>query len=210
MARSPDAVKADIALTRRVIESDLDALHRLVPRRSWLVYAWVAGGVAAGLLLSRAPLVMVIGRGLRIVRVGAALIGMAEILERMLPGPGSKREGTLPRATPWLSRQVAARFAPRRAPGLLPKRERMLPGPGAKSGGRPHARRTPGRPAEDGLAVDARLSSTRQRTCAEQHTATNVRRAAHGDQRCAEQHTTTDSAPSSGLRPMRAEEENDE
>jgi hypothetical protein len=116
MARSPDAVKADIALTRRVIESDLDALHGLVPRRSWLVYAWVVG-VAAGLLLSRAPLVMVIGRGLRIVRVGAALIGMAEILERMLPGPGSKREGTLP--------------------GLLPKRERMLPGPGATSGGGP-------------------------------------------------------------------------
>jgi hypothetical protein len=116
MARSPDAVKADIALTRRVIESDLDALHRLVPRRSWLVYAWVAGGVAAGLLLSRAPLVMVIGRGLRIVRVGAALIGMAEILERMLPG-GLKREGTLP--------------------GLLPKRERMLPGPGVTSGGGP-------------------------------------------------------------------------
>jgi hypothetical protein len=79
---------------------------------------------------------MVIGRGLRIVRVGAALIGMAEILERMLPGPGSKREGTLP--------------------GLLPKRERMLPGPGGKSGGRPHARRTLRRPAEDGLAVDAR------------------------------------------------------
>jgi hypothetical protein len=117
MARSPGAVKADIALTRRVIESDLDALHRLVPRRSWLVYAWVAGGVAAGLLLSRAPLVMVIGRGLRIVRVGAALIGMAEILERMLPAPGSKREGTLP--------------------SFFPKRERMLPGPGATSGGGP-------------------------------------------------------------------------
>jgi hypothetical protein len=146
MARSPDAVKADIALTRRVIESDLDALHRLVPRRSWLVYAWVAGGVAAGLLLSRAPLVMVIGRGLRIVRVGAALIGMAEILERMLPG-GSKREGTLP--------------------GLLPKRERMLPGAwrevrwaaprppdaGTARGGRPRTRRA--------------LSSTRQPACAE-------------------------------------------
>ena len=55
MARSAGEVKADIAVTRQIIERDLDALHRHMPKRSSLSYSCLAGGLAAGLLLSQAP-----------------------------------------------------------------------------------------------------------------------------------------------------------
>ena len=82
--RSASEVKADIALTRQVIERDLDALHRHVPKRAWLSYSWLAGGVAAGLLLSQAPLLAVVTRALRMVQLGAGVLGMLGMVERVL------------------------------------------------------------------------------------------------------------------------------
>src|SRR4030095_4922110 len=39
MARDPAEIQADIALTRRVIEQQLDALSRKLPRRWWTPWA---------------------------------------------------------------------------------------------------------------------------------------------------------------------------
>jgi hypothetical protein len=86
MARSAGEVKADIALTRQVIERDLDALHLRVPKRSWVSYSWLAGGVAAGLLLSQAPLLTLVNGGLRIAQLGTAILAMVGTLERVLAG----------------------------------------------------------------------------------------------------------------------------
>ena len=47
MARSPAEIQADIALTRRVIEHQLDALSRRVPNPHWVPWLAVAGTVAA-------------------------------------------------------------------------------------------------------------------------------------------------------------------
>jgi hypothetical protein len=96
MARSSGEVQADIALTREVIERELDALHRRVPKRWWLSYAWLAGGLAAGVLLSRAPLFAVVSQGVRMIEFGAALMGTVAMLERALAArPKPRPEGFL-------------------------------------------------------------------------------------------------------------------
>ncbi len=48
MARSPAEIHADIAVTRRVIERQLDALGHAVEGRWWAPYAVIAGGFAVG------------------------------------------------------------------------------------------------------------------------------------------------------------------
>jgi hypothetical protein len=80
MARSAGEVQADIALTRAEIERDLEALHRHVPKRSWVAYAWLAGGLAVGLMLSGMPVLTVLARGLRIAELGGTLMGFAALL----------------------------------------------------------------------------------------------------------------------------------
>ena len=72
MARDPAEIQADIAVTRRVIEHQIDALGRAVEGRWWAPYAVVAGGVAVGFLLSRMPL----GR-LVVVAAGTVQTGLA-------------------------------------------------------------------------------------------------------------------------------------
>jgi hypothetical protein len=86
MARSSGEVQADIALTRQVIERELDALHRRVPKRWWLAYAWLAGGLVVGVMLSRAPLLVVLSQAVRAAELGAALLGTVAMIERMAPG----------------------------------------------------------------------------------------------------------------------------
>ena len=53
MARSPAEIQADIAVTRRVIEHQLDSIQRKVPNRWWTRYAVLAGALATGFVLSR-------------------------------------------------------------------------------------------------------------------------------------------------------------
>ena len=60
MARSPAEIQADIALTRRVIEHQLDALSRRVPNPHWVPWLAVAGGFGVGLLLARVPLLRLV------------------------------------------------------------------------------------------------------------------------------------------------------
>jgi hypothetical protein len=89
MARSAGEVKADIALTRAEIERDLEALHRRVPKRSWVAYAWLAGGLTVGLMLSGTPVLTVVARGLRLVELGGTLMGLVALLGSPPAGPRS-------------------------------------------------------------------------------------------------------------------------
>jgi len=93
MARSAGEVKADIALTRAVIERDLEALHRHVPKRSWLSYSLLAGGVTAGLLLSRTPVLTMVSQGLRMIQLGATIMGIVAMLESVLTEARSDHRG---------------------------------------------------------------------------------------------------------------------
>ena len=81
MARSPAEIQADIAVTRRVIERQLDAL---VERRWWAPYATVVGGLAVGFLLSRMPLGRVIGVGARTVQTGLAVASALAAIDRFV------------------------------------------------------------------------------------------------------------------------------
>ena len=84
MARSPAEIQADIALTRRVIERQLDALIQGVAwmwRQPWAV---VAAGLTLGLALSRVSLVRLVGSGARAARTAIAVAGAAAAIDRFL------------------------------------------------------------------------------------------------------------------------------
>ena len=84
MARSPAEIQADMALTRRVIERQLDALTprvSLMWRQPWAV---VTAGLTVGLALSRAPLLRLVGTGARVAQTGIAIAGTAAAIDRFL------------------------------------------------------------------------------------------------------------------------------
>ena len=84
MARSPAEIQADIALTRRVIETQLEAISRKVPRAWWTPWALAAGGLVAGLLMSRLPVLKMIGLGARTVQTGLTVAGTVAAADRFL------------------------------------------------------------------------------------------------------------------------------
>jgi hypothetical protein len=99
MARSPAEIQADIALTRAVIEDRLDALSRRVPNTRWMPGVVVGAALGAGLLLSRVPLLRLVGLGARTVQAGIAVAGTVAAVDRFLassrrlPAGGSSRRG---------------------------------------------------------------------------------------------------------------------
>jgi len=86
MARNPAEIQADIALTRRVIERQLDALSRRMPRTWWTPWLTGAGALAVGLLLSRLPMLRLVGAGARAVQAGIAVAGTVAAVDRFLAG----------------------------------------------------------------------------------------------------------------------------
>jgi hypothetical protein len=84
MARPAAEIQADIARTRRVIESQLDHLTPRVPRTWWVPYAAAAGALGVGLLLSRVPLLRVVALGARAVQAGIAVAGTVAAVDRFL------------------------------------------------------------------------------------------------------------------------------
>jgi len=84
MARDPAQIQADIALTRRVIETQLDALSRKVPRAWWTPWALAAGALVVGLVMSRLPVLKVIGVGARAVQTGLTVAGTVAAVDRFL------------------------------------------------------------------------------------------------------------------------------
>ena len=82
MVRSPAEIQADIALTRRVIESQLDALERKLPRRWWTTYAWLAAGLLTGVALSRIPVLRIVNVASGLVTTGLGVAGAVAAAER--------------------------------------------------------------------------------------------------------------------------------
>jgi hypothetical protein len=84
MARPAVEIQADIEHTRRVIERQLDALTRRVPHAWWTPYVATAGALGVGMLLSRVPLLRLVGLGARAVQVGITVAGTVAALDRFL------------------------------------------------------------------------------------------------------------------------------
>jgi hypothetical protein len=84
MARDPAEIQADIAVTRRVIEHQIDALGRAVEGRWWAPYAVVAGGVAVGFLLARLPLGRLVGVAAGTVQTGLAVATALSAVDRFV------------------------------------------------------------------------------------------------------------------------------
>jgi preprotein translocase subunit Sec61beta len=73
-----------MALTRRVIERQLDALTPHVALMWQQPWAVVAVGLTVGLVLSRIPLLRLVGTGTRVVQAGIAIAGTAAAIDRFL------------------------------------------------------------------------------------------------------------------------------
>ena len=84
MARSPAEIQADIEVTRRLIEHRLESLRESVPKRWWTPYALVVGGLAAGVLLSRIPLLSLVGVGTRTVQTGLMVASTLAAVDRFI------------------------------------------------------------------------------------------------------------------------------
>lgn len=82
MARSPAEIQADIATTRRLMERQLDAIERRVPRGWWVPYVSIAGALAVGLLLSRVPFLRLVGIGARTTQAGVTVAQTLALMDR--------------------------------------------------------------------------------------------------------------------------------
>ena len=67
-----------------MIERQLDALARRVPRAWWMPWALGAGALVAGLVLSRVPLLRLVGVGARTVQTGIVVAGTVAAVDRFL------------------------------------------------------------------------------------------------------------------------------
>ena len=82
MALSPAEIQADIAVTRRLVERQLDAVERRLPRGWWVPYASVAGALAVGMLLSSVPFLRLAGLGARAIQTGVAVAPTLALVRR--------------------------------------------------------------------------------------------------------------------------------
>ena len=84
MARSPAEIQADIAVTRRLVEHQLDAMERYVPRAWWVPYVTIVAALATGVLLSRLPFLRLVSLGTRTVQTGLAVAGTVATVDRFV------------------------------------------------------------------------------------------------------------------------------
>ena len=84
MARSPAEIQADIALTRRVIERQLDTLTPHVPRVWRNPWAIAGVGLCVWLALAQVPLLRVVAVGARAVEAGLAIAGTVAAVDRFV------------------------------------------------------------------------------------------------------------------------------
>jgi hypothetical protein len=71
-------------VTRRQIEGRLDGLRRRVPDRWWIPYAVLAGALVAGAVISRVPLLKLVGTGARAVQAGLTIASTVAAVDRFL------------------------------------------------------------------------------------------------------------------------------
>ena len=82
MARSPAEIQADIAVTRRLVERQLDAIEHRLPHGWWVPYESVAGALAVGFLLSRVPFFRLVNLGAKAVQTGLVVAHMVTLVDR--------------------------------------------------------------------------------------------------------------------------------
>jgi hypothetical protein len=80
-----------MALTRRVIERQLDALTPHIARAWHQPWLMVAGGLAVGIALSRVPLLRLLGTSARVVQAGIAVAGTAAAVDQFLSSRRRRR-----------------------------------------------------------------------------------------------------------------------
>ena len=83
MVRSPAEIQADIALMRRRIESQLDAIERRLPLRWWTSYAWVAAGLVLGVALARVPVLRLVSAASGLATTAISVAGAVGAAERL-------------------------------------------------------------------------------------------------------------------------------
>jgi hypothetical protein len=86
MARNTTEIQADIAVTRRLIEHQLDAIERRLPRTWWMPYAILGGALVVGLALSRVPLMVLVSAGVRAVQTGLTVATTMAAVDRFVQG----------------------------------------------------------------------------------------------------------------------------
>jgi hypothetical protein len=59
-------------------------MRERVPRRWWLPHAWLAGGLAAGVLTSRLPVLRILAATVKVVQVGVGVAGAVTAVDRVL------------------------------------------------------------------------------------------------------------------------------
>ena len=82
MARSTAEIQAEIAVTRRLIEGQLDGLRRRVPDRWWTPYALLGGALVAGVVIAQVPLLRLVGTGARAVQAGLTIASTVAAVDR--------------------------------------------------------------------------------------------------------------------------------
>ena len=92
MARSTTEIQADIAVTRRLIEGQLDGLRRRLPDRWWVPYAMLAGALVTGALISRVPMLKLVGTGARAVQAGLAVASTVAAVDRFVAEHPARRK----------------------------------------------------------------------------------------------------------------------
>ncbi len=78
MARRPAEIQADIALTRRHIEAQLDQLEQRVTRRGRTLGLVLGGAFVAGLVLSQLPVLRLLRLTASLARAGATVPGRSQ------------------------------------------------------------------------------------------------------------------------------------
>lgn len=92
MARSTAEIQADIAVTRRLIEGQLDGLRRRLPDRWWVPYAVLAGALVTGVVISRVPIFKLVGTSARAVQAGLTVASTVAAVDRFIAERPARRK----------------------------------------------------------------------------------------------------------------------
>lgn len=84
MARSTAEIQADIEVTRRLLEQQLDAIERRLPHTWWMPLALFAGALVTGLLLSRIPVLRLVNAGAKAVQTGVTVATTVGAVDRFV------------------------------------------------------------------------------------------------------------------------------
>jgi hypothetical protein len=78
-------------VTRRLIEGQLDGLRRRLPDRWWVPYAVLAGALVTGVVISRIPVLRLVGTSARAVQAGLAVASTVAAVDRFIAERPARR-----------------------------------------------------------------------------------------------------------------------